>query len=171
MRRHCTIVPLAAVLAACVDRPTATPGPPTTAVAATVALAAGDWASGNFQYLGSMPQPNGYDLDAFAGNRTLMPRPSSYDTISAGRAAAVRALMTAVLDASSASVADPNTGAWCSVRTKARAAGYWVRRFYDTESGRYLVYGQDTLTASQQAYFFVNPAYKRNVVVEVPHEP
>jgi len=161
-----------AALAACTDRPTASSelsAPP--AATAVASLAAVDWASGNVRYLGSMPQPGGYDLDAFAGNRTLMPRPSSYDTISATRAASVRTLMTAVLDASSASLADPNTGAWCSVRTKARTAGYWVRRFYDTESGRYLVYGQDTLTGSQQAYFFVNPAYKRNVAVEVPHEP
>jgi hypothetical protein len=175
MRRHSVIQFLAVGLAglpACVDRPTgAADLAAPSAGAAIAALATGDWASGNVRYLGSMPQPDGYDLDAFAGNRTLMPRPSSYDTISAARATNVRALMTAVLDASSASVADPNTGAWCSVRTKARSAGYWVRRFYDTESGRYLVYGQDTSTGSQQAYFFVNPAYKRNVVVEVPHEP
>jgi hypothetical protein len=175
MTRHRAILPLAAglaVLAACTDRPTATSDPAAgPARAATAALAVGDWASGNFRYLGSMPQPDGYDLDGFAGNRTLMPRPITFDTITPTRTTNVRALMKAVLDASAASVADPNTGAWCSVRSRARAAGYLVRRFYDTESGRYLVYGQDTLTGSQQAYFLVNPAYKRNVVVEVPHEP
>jgi hypothetical protein len=55
------------------------------------------------------------------------------------------------------------------VRDRATTAGYAVRRFYDTATGRWFVYGYDT-TSFGQAYFFINPFAKRNVVIEVPHE-
>ena len=55
------------------------------------------------------------------------------------------------------------------MQTKASATGYAVRRFYDTSTGRWFVYGYDT-TSFGQSYFFINPFAKRNIVIEVPHE-
>jgi hypothetical protein len=68
-----------------------------------------------------------------------------------------------------ASLADGATGDWCGVRTKARAADYMIYRFYDTASARWFVYAYDT-TPFGQAYVFINPFAKRNIVIEVPHE-
>src|SRR5205085_9139127 len=66
-------------------------------------------------------------------------------------------------------LADGSTGDWCGVKTKAATAGYAIRRFYDNGTGRWFVYGYDT-TSFGQAYFFINPFAKRNIVIEVPHE-
>jgi hypothetical protein len=129
------------------------------------------WEAGTFRQLGSMPQPDGYDLDKFVADPGAFPHVSSYSTINPIRFGKVKALLTAILSASRASLADPSSGDWCGVRSKAAAAGYQVRRFYDTESGHYLVYGRDTASGAQQAYFFVNPSYRRNLVLEAPHEP
>jgi hypothetical protein len=129
------------------------------------------WEAGSFRQLGSMPRPDGYDLDRFVGDPGLFPHTDSYSPLDAPRFSKVKVLLNAVLSASSASLADPSSGDWCAVRSKAVAAGYQVRRFYDTEAGRYLVYGRDSSTQGQQAYFFVNPAYHRNLVLEAPHEP
>jgi hypothetical protein len=68
-----------------------------------------------------------------------------------------------------ASLADGATGDWCGVKAKAHAADYAITRFYDSGSGRWLIYAYDT-TRFGQAYFFVNPFAKRNIVIEVPHE-
>jgi hypothetical protein len=126
------------------------------------------WEAGNFRQLGSMPA---YDLDQFVGDPTLFPHPDNYNPLGSTRFSRIKTLLSAILSASAASVANPSSGDWCAVRSKAGAAGYEVRRFYDTESGRYLVYARDTASRRQQAYFFVNPAYHRNLVLEAPHEP
>ena len=78
------------------------------------------------------------------------------------------ALLDALFSAIDASLSD-GAGDWCDVKSKAAAAGYAVVRFFDTDSGRWFVFGQDT-SASGQAYFFINPFAKRNIVIEVPHE-
>lgn len=44
------------------------------------------------------------------------------------------------------------------------------QRFYDTDSGRWLIFNSDE-TPAGQAYFFVNPLAKRDVVIEALHEP
>jgi hypothetical protein len=75
----------------------------------------------------------------------------------------------ALFAAIDASLVDGNTGDWCGVKSKASAAGYAICRFYDTASGRWFIYAYDT-TSFGQAYFFINPFAKRNIVIEVPHE-
>jgi hypothetical protein len=64
---------------------------------------------------------------------------------------------------------DRNAGGWCDVKSKAQAAGYEVKRYYDTYTGRYFIYAHDLSTNNQQAFFFLNPFAKRNLVLESPH--
>lgn len=49
------------------------------------------------------------------------------------------------------------------MQTAAAGTGYAVRRFYDTGTGRWFVYGYDT-TSYGQPYFFINPFAKRDIV-------
>ena len=65
----------------------------------------------------------------------------------------------------------PATADWCATRVKAKAAGYNVRRLYDTASGRYFFYAYELSTAVPrgQPYIYFNPVWRRNVVVANPH--
>jgi 3D (Asp-Asp-Asp) domain-containing protein len=122
------------------------------------------WHAGNFRYLDSVSG----SLVTFVQGLTH-PNSGSYGKLSTTRKANFNAFLDALLTAIDDSLADGSTGDWCGVKTKAGDAGYAVRRFYDTDSGRWFVYGYDT-TGFGQSYFFINPFAKRNIVIEVPHE-
>jgi hypothetical protein len=122
------------------------------------------WHAGNFRYLDSVTD----DLVSFVQGLDH-PNSAGYGKLSSTRKANFNAFLDAMFAAIDASLADGNTGDWCGVKTSAAAAGYAIRRFYDTASGRWFVYGYDT-TSFGQSYFFINPFAKRNIVIEVPHE-
>jgi hypothetical protein len=123
------------------------------------------WHAGNFRYLDAI---TGQDLLAFVQGLTH-PNSGGYGKLSSTRTTNFNAFLDSLFTAIADSLADGSTGDWCAVKTKAAAAGYALRRFYDTGTGRWLVYGYDT-TSFGQAYFFINPYAKRNIVIEVPHE-
>jgi hypothetical protein len=122
------------------------------------------WHAGNFR-----------DLEDLSGDLVTFvqglehPNSGGYGKLSNTRQANFNLFLDTLFTAIEASLADGTTGDWCGVKTKARAADYAIARFYDTDSGRWFVYAYDT-TPFGQAYFFINPFAKRNIVVEVPHE-
>ena len=122
------------------------------------------WHTGNFRLLESMSA----DLVSFVQGLDH-PSKGEYGKLSSTRKANFNAFLEALFSAIDASLADGNAGDWCSVKSKAATAGYAIARFFDTDSGRWFVFGQDT-TPFGQAYFFINPFAKRNIVIEVPHE-
>ena len=122
------------------------------------------WHAGNFRYLPSMSG----DLLTFVQG-LQHPDSGGYGKLSTTRKTNFNAFLDGLFTAISDSLADGSTGDWCGVQTKAANAGYAVRRFYDTTTGRWFAYGYDT-TSFGQSYFFINPFAKRNIVIEVPHE-
>jgi hypothetical protein len=122
------------------------------------------WDAGNFRALEAMSG----DLVTFVQGLEH-PNSGGYGRVSPTRQANFTRFLDALFAAVEASLADGATGDWCGVQTAARAAGYAVARFYDTASGRWFVYAYDT-TPFGQAYVFINPFAKRNLVIEVPHE-
>jgi hypothetical protein len=122
------------------------------------------WYSGNFRALEAMSG----DLVTFV-HGLEHPKSGGYGKLSTTRQANFHLFLDALFTAIEASLADGATGDWCGVKTKAGAAGYAVVRFYDTDSGLWFVYAFDT-TPFGQAYVFINPFAKRNIVIEVPHE-
>jgi hypothetical protein len=122
------------------------------------------WHAGNFRGLDDMSG----DLVAFVQGLEH-PNSGGYGKLSDTRQAHFNLFLDALFTAIEASLADGATGDWCGVKVKARTAGYAIYRFYDTASGRWFVYAYDT-TPFGQAYFFINPFAKRNIVIEVPHE-
>lgn len=122
------------------------------------------WHAGNFRYL----EPMSDDLVNFVQG-LQHPKSQGYGKLSSTRKAYFNALLDSLFAAIDASLIDGNRGDWCAVKSRASAAGYAIFRFYDAESGRWLVYGFDT-SSFGQAYFFINPFAKRNIVIEVPHE-
>jgi hypothetical protein len=123
------------------------------------------WHSGNFRYLTSQSGSLVTFVDGLSH-----PNAGGYGRVSSNRTANFNAFLDALSTAINASLADGNTGDWCGVQASAADAGYALRRFYDTATGRWFIYGYDT-TSFGQAYFFINPFAKRNLVIEVPHEP
>jgi len=125
------------------------------------------WHAGNFRYLDAITDQ---DLLSFVTSASFThPNSGGYGKLSSTRTTNFNAFLGALFTAIDDSLADGSTGNWCGVKTAAATAGYAVRRFYDTGTGRWLVYGYDT-TSFGQAYFFINPFAKRNIVIEVPHE-
>lgn len=124
------------------------------------------WHVGNFRYLDVEPGPT--PLVEFVDN-LYHPAGATYGMLSVDRKLRFNLFLDALFAAINDSLADGSTGDWCGVKNKAATAGYTVRRFYDSESGRWFVYGKDA-TQFGQSYFFINPFAKRNVVVEVPHD-
>lgn len=122
------------------------------------------WHAGNFRYLDSMSG----DLLTFVQG-LQHPNNGGYGKLSTTRKANFNAFLDTLFTAIDASLVDGSTGDWCGVKAAATTAGYAVYRFYDTTTGRWFVYGQDT-TSFGQSYFFINPFAKRNIVIEVPHE-
>ncbi|WP_375767858.1 hypothetical protein NR798_40255 [Archangium gephyra] len=123
------------------------------------------WHAGNFRYL---PSTSG-SLVTFVDGLSH-PNSGGYGKVSSTRTTDFNAFLDGLDTALDDSLADGDTGDWCGVRALASSAGYEVQRFYDTATGRWFIYGRDT-TAFGQAYFFINPFAKRNIVIEVPHEP
>jgi hypothetical protein len=122
------------------------------------------WEAGNFRALEALSG----DLVTFVQGLEH-PNSGGYGRLSPTRQANFTPFLDALFAAIAASLADGATGDWCGVQTQARAAGYAIVRFYDTDSGRWFVYAYDT-TPFGQAYVFINPFAKRNLVIEVPHE-
>ena len=122
------------------------------------------WHTGNFRFLEGISG----DLVTFVQGLEH-PNAGNYGKVSSARKANFNSLLDSLFAAINASLVDANSGDWCAVKSKANAAGYSIARFYDTASGRWFVHGQDT-TAFGQAFFFINPFAKRNIVIEVPHE-
>jgi hypothetical protein len=122
------------------------------------------WHAGNFRHLEDMSG----DLVTFVQGLEH-PKSGGYGKLSSTRQANFNLFLDALFTTIEASLADGATGDWCGVKTKASAAGYAIARFYDTDSGRWFVYAYDT-TPFGQAYVFINPFPKRNLVIEVPHE-
>src|SRR3954447_26474384 len=133
MRIHSVSLLFSAVLTACSSStPTQSAMLPPSDEQLASSTSSTSWEARTFRHLPSMPQPDGYDLDAFVGDPRLFPHTSSYNPITSLRFGKVKTLLEAVLSASSASLADGTRGNWCAVQSKAAAAGYQVRRFYDT---------------------------------------
>jgi hypothetical protein len=122
------------------------------------------WHAGNFRAL----EARSGDLVTFVQGLEH-PNSGAYGKLSSTRQANFTLFLDALFTAIEASLANGATGDWCGVQTTARAAGYAISRFYDTASGRWFVYAYDT-TPFGQAYVFINPFAKRNLVIEVPHE-
>jgi hypothetical protein len=122
------------------------------------------WHADKFRHLEDMSG----DLVTFVQELEHL-KSGGYGKLSQTRQANFNLFLDALFTAIEASLADGATGDWCGVKTKASAADYAIYRFYDTESGRWFVYAYDT-TPFGQAYFFINPSAKRNIVIEVPHE-
>jgi hypothetical protein len=121
------------------------------------------WHAGAFRHLPSMSGDIESLVMAFEH-----PNAGGYQTLNESRHAAFTAFLNGLFRAIDDSLADGDTGDWCGVVTSAGAAGYSVRRFYDTPTGRWFVYGADA-TVDGQSYFLLNPFARRNLVVEVPH--
>jgi hypothetical protein len=121
------------------------------------------WHAGAFRQLPSMSG----DIESLVMGFEH-PNAGGYVTLDASRSAAFIAFLNVLFRAIDDSLADGDTGDWCGVISSAGAAGYAVRRFYDTSTGRWFVYGSDT-TVDGQSYFLLNPFAKRNLVIEVPH--
>ena len=121
------------------------------------------WHAGNFRQLASMTG----DLETLV-TTFEHPNQGGYGKLSSSRVSTFTAFVNVLLEAIEDSLADGDTGDWCGVASKATGAGYAVRRFYDTASGRWFVFGSDT-TVHGQSYFILNPYAKRNLVIEVPH--
>jgi hypothetical protein len=132
---------------------------------AVAAQAAVLWHAGTFRTLEVVSG----DLVAFVQGLDHPNTPDSYEPLDATRAGDFTLFLETLFTAIEASLTDGETGDWCGVQTQAGVAGYAIARFYDTDSGRWFVYAYDT-TPSGQAYVFINPFAKRNLVIEVPHE-
>ncbi|MFL6337101.1 MAG: hypothetical protein ACJ754_27695 [Pyrinomonadaceae bacterium] len=133
------------------------------------------WHAGNFRYLEAL-QPGTLQDDTYTlklqddvANLNHPYRPQGgYGKVSSTRKDKFNLFLDALFAAIRDSVAHSATGDWCGVKTKAADAGYEVWRYYDSEFGRWFVYGRDK-TQYGQAHFFINPFAKRNLVIEVPH--
>jgi len=126
-------------------------------------LATTRWHAGNFRHLPSMSG----DIESLVTGLEH-PNAGGYGKVSSARKAAFTSFVDGLFAAMEESIADGGAGDWCGVIAKADTAGYAVRRFYDTTTGRWFVYGFDT-TPHGQGYFLLNPFAKRNLVIEVPH--
>lgn len=123
------------------------------------------WHAGTFR---ALPALSGDLVDTVAA--LDHPNAGGYGKLSSNRRQAFETLTAALFAAVEASLLDGDSGDWCGVLQLADAAGYELFRFYDTATGRWLVYGRDR-TPYGQAYFFINPAAKRDLVIEAPHVP
>lgn len=123
------------------------------------------WHAGSLR---TLPAMRG-ELTSFV-NGLAHPSAGGYGKVSSTRTANFRAFLDALSTALDAGARDGDSGDWCGVQARATAAGYALRRFYDTGTGRWFLYAYDT-TSNGQAYLFINPYAKRNLVIEVPHEP
>jgi hypothetical protein len=122
------------------------------------------WHAGVFRYLPSQSA----NLETFVGG--LSHPTSGYGKVSTQRTTDFNTFVDAMLQAIDDSNADGSMGDWCGVITAAGDTSYDIHRFYDTGTGRWFIYANDN-TSFGQAYIFINPHAKRDLVIEVPHEP
>ncbi len=120
------------------------------------------WEEGRFRVLPA----NSGDLVTFVHG--LNHPTTGYVVPSATRLTNFNAFLDAVFAATNASLANPETGDWCLVISRAATAGYTVQRYYDTVTDRWFLYAFDN-TGQGQASLFINPEARRNLVIEVPH--
>lgn len=121
------------------------------------------WEQGAFK---NLPTLGAVDL------RTViegLPHPTSYAPLTAAQMTTARAMFDAVDDAVALMLAGSASVDWCAVVSAGEAAGYNLYRAYDTGTGRWLIVGLDGLGNGQHATFVINPAYRRDLVVEAPH--
>lgn len=121
------------------------------------------WESGNFARL---PSLGGVDLQTFIEG---LPHPAAYSPLSPAQMSAVHAMFDAIDAATTQMLAGSQSVDWCAVVSTAEAAGYNLYRLYDTPSQRWLIVGLDGLGNFTQATFVINPGYRRDLVVELPH--
>lgn len=133
----------------------------TTAATGTTGAATPDWEDGPFRYLPSMEA----DLVAYV-DELAYPNDGAYVVLDEPRRASVDAFWQALAEAAQM----PGDSDWCGVLDLAEAAGYELFRFRDTVTQRWLLHARDA-TADGQAYLFVNPAARRDLVIEAPHHP
>jgi hypothetical protein len=121
------------------------------------------WHEMNFRYL---PQSS-FDLVTWVSN---LPRYETFVPMDATRQERFRAFMDALLTAVERTLVNNISADWCGVRARAAAAGYEVRRLFETGKKRWMVYAYD-VAGSGQPYVFIapNPNPQRNLVVESPH--
>lgn len=112
-----------------------------------------------------LPSWGSGDLAAYAG---ALNHGGAYAPLSAARETAVAAMFDAVHNAAEGAVAGTLTPNWCSVMSAAGAAGYDLGRYYDTTTSRWVIVGVDA-TGEGQASFFLDPNYRRDLVIEAPH--
>lgn len=98
------------------------------------------------------------------------PREGGYGTLTVARAERFDTFLDALHQTLAQTIADGRAGDWCAVRTLADAAGYRLSRYRDEASGRWFLFGEDQ-TQFGHAYVFIDPYPKRDLVIEVPHEP
>lgn len=123
-----------------------------------------NWYAGVFTKL--PVQPAGELLSLIAG--LSHPTAGGYGTVSLQRAGNFNLFVDALLQTVEATVADRRQGDWCAVQNKASAAGYGVKRFYDTTTSHWFIYAYDK-TPYGQGYFLLNPMAKRDLVIQAPH--
>lgn len=106
-----------------------------------------------------------------------LPLDASYTDLDDRAQARIATMFTSVYDAIDATLAAPCASStrdlWTKARSDAFAAGYYLRRFYDTVTQRWLLFGKASRADGKPrglAYFLVNPQPGRNIVLEVPHK-
>lgn len=129
----------------------------------TAAVTAQSWESGSFAKL---PLAVGSDnLVTFVDSLTHDP---SYTALSPDRESKVGVMFDAIQTATTAMTGGNPAPDWCAVVTAAGNAGYRLRRYYDSVSQRWFLFGADA-SGTGQAYFFINPEPRRDLIIEAPH--
>jgi hypothetical protein len=97
------------------------------------------WHAGSFRHLPSMSG----DVESLVMGFEH-PRAGGYVTLGSSRTAEFTTFLNGLFQALEDSLANGDRGDWCGVITQATAAGYGVRRYHDTATRRWFVYGFDT---------------------------
>lgn len=131
--------------------------------AAVIAQPAQSWESGSFARL---------PLAVGAGNLVTfvdsLAHDPSYTALSPDRESKVGAMFDAIQTAITAMTGGNPAPDWCAAVTAAGNAGYRLRRYYDSVSQRWFLFGADA-SGTGQAYFFINPEPRRDLIIEAPH--
>jgi hypothetical protein len=119
------------------------------------------WESGSFAML---PLRGSGDLVVYVDS---LPHSMSYTVLDPARETRVGAMFDWIQADILGTVAG-NDVDWCGATAAADRAGYQLGRFYDTVSQRWLLVGADA-SGTGQAYFFINPEPRRDLIIEAPH--
>lgn len=121
-----------------------------------------NWEMGSIRYLPEISA----DLTTFVKSLPH-PKDNLYNPLSSTRQNAVDSFFSILLQSSSQLKTNHNVD-WCGVMSRASDAGYLLYRFFDSTTQRWFIFAKDN-TGSEQAYLFINPEAKRNIVLELPH--